>query len=396
MNSSRDTAQTLAANDLPGNGAASARALLIWGICALLLITVGAIAGFIPRHHHREALRSTTRDLAIPTVTVVSPVTGKISVAPQLPADIRAFTDSPIYARANGYLKKWHVDIGAEVKSGQLLAEIETPELDQDLAHSRAELKQSEAALDLSKTTAKRWAELVKTASVSEQESAEKQADLALKTATVEASRAGVRRLEELKSFARVTAPFEGTITARRTDTGELIRTDSGRELFHLAQTKTLRVYVRVPQAAARSIKAGHMAELTIPELPGKVFKAKVVRTSGAMTPESRTLLTELEVDNSEGQILAGSYAQVQLVESSPEAPITLPSNTLLFRTEGPHVAVVGEQGRIELRRISLGRDFGPTIEILSGISSSDRVVLNPPDSLVNGMTVRLAQAEKQ
>jgi membrane fusion protein (multidrug efflux system) len=277
-----------------------------------------------------------------------------------------------------------------------LLAEIETPDLDQDLARSKAELKQSEAALELSRTTAKRWAELVKSASVSEQESAEKQADLALKTATVEASSAAVHRLEELKSFGRIIAPFDGTITARRTDIGDLVRADSGKELFHLAQTKTLRVFVRVPQMVARSVKAGHAAALTIPEIPGKIFTAKVVRTSGAMTPESRTLLTELEVDNTEGQILAGSYAQVQLAESAPEAPITLPSNTLLFRTEGPHVAVLSAENKVELRRISLGRDFGPTVEVLSGISQNDRVVLNPPDSLVGGMTVRLAQAEKQ
>src|SRR3954469_9249477 len=263
MNSTHETARTLAANELAPNGTASSRTLLIWGICILLLVTVGAIAGFLPRHHHREALRTSTHDLAVPTVTVVIPVTGKISVAPQLPAEIRAFTDSPIYARANGYLKKWYVDIGTEVKSGQLLAEIETPDLDQDLARSKAELKQSEAALELSRTTAKRWAELVKSASVGEQESAEKQADLALKTATGEASSAAVHRLEELKSFGRIIAPFDGTITARRTDIGDLVRADSGKELFHLAQTKTLRVFVRVPQMVARSVKAGHAAALT-------------------------------------------------------------------------------------------------------------------------------------
>ena len=235
----------------------------------------------------------------------------------------------------------------------------------------------------------------MKTASVSEQESAEKQADLALKTATVDAARAAVHRLEELKSFARVTAPFEGTITARRTDTGDLIRADAAKELFRLAQTKTLRIFVRVPQGAARSVKAGHLAELMIPELPGKIFAAKVVRTSGAMSAESRTLLTELEVDNSKSELLAGSYAQVRLTDSAPEAPITVPSNTLLFRASGPHVAIINAETKVELRPVTLGRDFGPTVEILSGVAASDRIVLNPPDSLVGGMTVRLAQSDK-
>ena len=367
----------------------------MWAICLVLLLIVAVIAGYIPRHGHRDTLSATTRDLAIPTVTAVSPTAAKISTAPLLPAEVRPYIESPIYARANGFLKKWYADIGTEVKSGQLLAEIDTPDLDQDLAHSRAELKQAEAALELSRTTAARWAELVKTSSVSEQESAEKQADLALKTANVEAARAGVRRLEELKSFARLTAPFDGTITSRRTDTGDLIRTDSGKELFRLAQTKTLRVFVRVPQAAARSVKAAHTAELTIPELPGRVFPAKVVRTSGAMSPDSRTLLTELEVENPKNEILAGSYAQVRLTESAPESPITLPSNTVFFRADGAHVATITREGKAQLRGVMLGRDFGASVEILAGVLPEDTVIVNPPDSIVDGMTVRLAQAEK-
>src|SRR3954468_18266722 len=236
MNPTRPTTPTLAPTELAREtlvetGRSSGRTLLLCGTVLLLLIVVAVIVGYLPRRHQRDALRSTSRELAIPTVGVVSPSTSSASVAPLLPAEIRPFTEASIYARANGFLKKWYVDLGAEVKAGQLLAEIETPELDQDLLHSRAELKQAEAALELSRTTAARWAELVKTASVSEQESAEKQADLALKTATVEAARAAVHRLEELKSFARVTAPFEGAITARRTDTGDLIRADAAKEL---------------------------------------------------------------------------------------------------------------------------------------------------------------------
>jgi RND family efflux transporter MFP subunit len=201
-----------------------------------------------------------------------------------------------------------------------------------------------------------------------------------------------VRRLEELQSFERVTAPFAGTITARGTDVGQLVASGSGSELFRLAQTGTLRVFVRVPQSAAQGVAPGQMAELTIPELPGRVFPAKVVRTSGAMSADSRTLLTELEVDNSRGELLAGAYVQVRLADAKANPALTLPSNTLLFRSEGPQLGVVGADGKVDLRGVTLGRDFGPTIEILGGIGPTDRIILNPPDSLVGGATVRVAE----
>jgi membrane fusion protein, multidrug efflux system len=285
------------------------------------------------------------------------------------------------------------VDIGAKVKEGDLLAEIDTPELNQELAQTRAQLTQAEAALTLAKTTAARWADLLKSASVSEQEAAEKKADLELKVATVEAARANVRRLEEMKAFGRVTAPFAGAITARGTDVGQLVNAGSGKELFRLAQTGTLRVFVRVPQSAAQGVAPGQMAELTIPEVPGRAFPAKVVRTSGAISADSRTLLTELEVDNSRGEILAGTYVQVRMLEAKSQPPLTLPSNTLLFRAEGTQVGVVGADGKVELRRVTLGRDFGPTVEIMGGLERTERVIMNPPDSLVSGITVRLAEA---
>ena len=303
--------------------------------------------------------------------------------------------DSPIYARASGYLKRWLVDIGAEVKEGDLLAEIDTPELNQELAQSRAQLIQAQAALALAKTTAARWAELLKTSSVSEQEAAEKAADLELKLATVEAGRANVERLEDLRAFQTVKAPFAGTITARRTDVGELITAAGAKELFRLAQTKTLRVYARVPQALARAVAPGQLAELTVPEIRGRVFPAKVATTSGAMSADSRTLLVELEVDNTDRAILAGAYAQVRFTDAQLDAALTLPSNTLLFRPEGPQVGVVGSDNKVEMRGVTLGRDFGPTTEILSGIGKVDRVIVNPPDSLVGGIVVRLAQADR-
>src|ERR1039457_339281 len=362
------------------------------GIVAALLIIVGAVAGLVPRSLHRNALRAETRELAIQTVSVVSPAPGKTAAGLMLPAEAKALVEAPIYARTSGYLKRYLVDIGSQVKAGDLLAEIDTPELNQELAQSRAQFAQAEAALALAKTTDSRWADLLKSSSVSEQEAAEKKADLELKSATVEAARANVRRLEELQSFERVTAPFAGTITARGTDVGQLVAASSGNELFRLAQTGTLRVFVRVPQALAHGMAPGQMGELTIPEMPGRVFPAKVVRTSGAMSADSRTLLVELEVDNSRGEILAGTYVQVRLAEGKANPALTLPANTLLFRAEGPQVGVVGADGKVELRGVTLGRDFGPTIEILGGISPTDRVILNPPDSLVGGATVRVAE----
>ena len=359
---------------------------------AAALVVLGAIAGLVPRWHRQAALRVETSELAVPSVRVVNPAPGQAESGLFVPAELKPFVEAPIYARASGYLKRWLVDIGAQVKQGDLLAEIDTPELNQELAQARAQLAQSQAALALAKTTAARWAELLKTASVSEQEAAEKQADLELKTANVDAAQANVARLEELQRFQKVVAPFDGTITLRSTDVGQLITAGSTRELFRLAQTGTLRVYVRVPQTLARGVSAGQMAELTVPELPGRKFAAKVVRTSGAMSTDSRTLLTELEVDNSKGEILSGSYAQVRFTDARPDAVLALPSNTLLFRSEGAQVGIVRPDNTVELRKIVLGRDFGPTFEVLEGLQPSDRVILNPSDSLVAGIAVRVAE----
>lgn len=358
-------------------------------IIALVLIIVGAIAGFWPRWRQRAELRIETQELAVQSVSVILPQPGEAAVGLLLPAEVRPFLESPIYARSSGYVTNWFFDIGAQVKAGDLLAQLDAPELRQELVQSKAQLVQAEAALGLAKITADRWAELLKTASVSEQEAAEKKSDFELKTANVDAARANVRRLQELESFSHVKAPFSGTITARGLDIGQLIMAGSTKELFHLAQTDTLRVYVRVPQTVARAVVPGQLAELTIPEIPGKVFPAKVVRTSGAMTTESRTLLTELEVDNSHHEILAGSYAQVRFADSHAEAALTVPSNTLLFRSEGPQVGVVRADGKVELRTVTLGRDFGSRLEILEGLARNDHVILNPADSLVSGITVK-------
>ncbi len=357
-----------------------------------VLVVLGVLVGFIPRWHQRSLLRAETVDLATPSVAVVSPKPSHTAAGLVLPAEVRPLLEAPIYSRGNGYLKRWLVDIGAHVEAGQLLAEVDTPELDQQLEQARAQLAESEAALALAKTTAERWADLLKTASVSEQENAEKQADYKLKTATVEADRANVHRLEQLQSFERITAPFAGTITARNTDIGDLITAGSGMELFHLAQTRTLRVYVRVPQSAARGIVTGQSAELLIPEIPGQKFTATVTSTSEAMSTDSRTLLTELQVDNSQGEILPGSYAQVRFLDSKVNTVLMLPSNTLLFRAEGLQIGVVGPDDKVDLRSVSIGRDFGQTVEVLAGVGPTDRVVVNPADSLVSGTAVRIAE----
>jgi RND family efflux transporter MFP subunit len=382
-------------NAEPSHPTPSPPRLLHAVIAAGVLIAVAAAAGLVPRLMQRSALAVETRELALPSVTVISPAPGKPSEGFPLPAEIKPWIEAPINARASGFLKRWLVDLGARVETGQLLAEIETPELDQELETARHQLAEAEASLALAKITSDRYTELVKSASVGEQETAEKQADFALKTATVKAARANVHRLEDLQSFARVTAPFAGVITKREVNVGDLITAGGGRPLFRLAQTDKLRVHVCVPQTLAPAITIGQKAELTISEIPGRVFTGQVARTAGAISPDSRTLLTELEVDNARGEILAGSYGQVKFTETKSALPITLPGNALLFRAEGPQVGVVLADGRVELRCVKLGRDFGSSVEMLGGVAATDRVILNPSDSLANGTVVSVAAATR-
>jgi RND family efflux transporter MFP subunit len=362
---------------------------------ATLSILVALVAGYLPRWRQAAASREETRDLAIPTVAVVLPTPGKAGAELLMPAEIKPWLEAPIHARANGYLKRWFVDLGARVEAGQLLAEIETPELSQEVEGARAQLLQAEAALALAGTTAARWTDAARTASVSEQDSAEKEGDLARAAAAADAARANVRRVENMLSYARVRAPFAGTVTARNIDVGDLIAAGGGRELFRLAQTDRVRVYVRVPEAAARGVMAGRSAELLVPEIPGRAFGARVVRTAGAIAAASRTLLVELEADDPQGELLAGGFGQVRFAESAALARLTVPSNALLFRSEGPQLAIVMEDGAVEVRSVTLGRDYGTSIEVVAGVGAEDRVILNPADSLVSGTTVRVAAAAK-
>ncbi len=372
-----------------------ARRRLVAAILIVSILIGGLLLGFVPRWRQRSLAVADTSQLAIPTVSVVSPKPEKPGDGLILPAEIRPWREASIYARANGYLKDWVADIGAHVQAGQLLAEIETPDLDQQLEQVKAQLVLAQANLHLAQTTDERWKELLKTASVSEQEAAEKAAGRETAAASVEAARANVRRLQELVSFQRVVAPFAGTITIRAVDIGDLIVAGSGgHELFHIAQTDKLRVYVRVPEPHALEIAPGQTATLTTPQTASRVFAAKVTTTSEAISTTSRTLLTELGVDNSQHQILPYSYGEVSFKgENNAEPPLTLPSNTLLFRSHGLQVGVVRSDATVELRPVQVGRDFGQTVEILSGVTPTDRVIMNPTDSLVSDAKVRIQAA---
>jgi membrane fusion protein, multidrug efflux system len=361
----------------------------------LALIIIGALVlGFLPRWFQRRTAIADMNQLVVPTVSVVSPAPLKSRPGLVLPAEIRPWREASIYARANGYLKDWVADIGAHVKAGQLLAEIETPDLDQQLEQAKAQLALAQANLHLAETTDARWQTLLKTASVSEQAAAEKAAAREVASASVDSEHANVRRLEELVAFQRVVAPFAGTITIRTVDNGDLIIAGSGgRELFHIAQTEKLRVYVRVPEPDAIGIAPGQTGTLTTPENPGRTFAATVTTTSEAISTNSRTLLAELDVDNSQKQILPYSYGEISLKENNTEPSLTLPSNTLLFRAQGLQVGVVRPDDTVELRSVRVGRDFGQNIEILGGVTPADRVITNPTDSLVTGAKVRVATA---
>jgi len=376
----------------PGAKSLSKRARIAAAIIALAIIGCLAL-GFLPRWRQSRLTLTDTSQLAIPSVSVVLPAPGTNSGGLVLPAEIKPWLEASIYARANGYLKNWVADIGAHVEAGQQLALIETPDLDQQLEQAKAQLVLAQANLHLAEVTDNRWKELLKTASVSEQAAAEKAAARETAAASVEADRANMRRLQELVSFQKVVAPFAGTVTLRAVDVGDLIVAGSGgKQLFHLAQADKLRVYVRVPQTSAFGIAPGQAASLTIPELPGQPFPAKVVTTSESISTISRTLLAQLEVDNSQHRILPYSYGEVRFEESKASPALTLPSNTLLFRAEGLQVAVVSSNGVVELRPIQVGRDFGQTVEIIGGVTPADRVITNPSDSLVTGIKVMVAE----
>jgi len=393
IQSSTPTGPTAETNNKPAAKSPSKRGRIIGAIIALVIVA-GLLLGFLPRWRQSRSTATDTSQLAIPSVSVVSPTPGTNHAGLLLPAEVRPWLEASIFARANGYLKNWVADIGAHVEAGQLLGTIETPDLDQQLAQAQAELVLAQANLHLAQVTDDRWKELLKTASVSEQAAAEKAAARETAAASVEAMRANMRRLQELVSFQNIVAPFPGTVTIRAVDVGDLIVAGSGgKELFHLAQADKLRVYVRVPQTGALGIAPGQAASLAIPELPDQPFPAKVVTTSESISTTSRTLLVQLQVDNSQHRILPYSYGEVRFADGAANSGLTLPANTLVFRAEGLQVAVVSSNGVVELRKVQIGRDFGQTVEITGGVTPADRVITNPSDSLVSGIKVQIAQS---
>lgn len=370
----------------------------------LLAVIAGVVGALVVRgiHARMEEAAGVGRDTAeaaMPAVSVIYPKRGAPVDEVVLPGAIRAFIDAPIYARTSGYLKRWQADIGARVKAGDLLAEIESPEVDKQLDQARADLAVVEANYKLAESTAARWQDLLKTDSVSKQETDEKIGDFHARKAAVDASRSNVRRLEDLQSFEKVYAPFDGVITARNTDVGQLIDAGSGgqaggqpRELFHLAATNRLRVFVNVPQLYSRSAGPGVTATLTLAEFPGQRFSGKVARTAEAIDMASRTLLAEVDVENADGRLLPGAFTEVHLKLRSKVASLLLPVNTLVFRSQGLEVGVV-RGDKAQLVPIQMGRDYGVEVEVVSGIGEDDRVIVNPPDSLISGTTVRVAEA---
>ena len=364
----------------------------------LVLAGFVVVRGINQRIKAAAIVKQETLDLAIPSVAVIHPKRGAAKDELVLPGNIQAFMDSPIYARTPGYLKKWYVDIGQRVKAGQTLAEIETPEMDQQLQQARADLATAEANLKLSETTAARYQALLKLDAVARQEADQTASDLEAKKTIVASGRANVRRMEQMVGFQKVVAPFDGLITARNTDVGALINAGNGgaaQELYHLAATDRLRVFVSVPQNYSRSAAPGVTADLTLTEFPGRRFTGKVARTAQSIDAATRTLLTEVDIDNASGTLLPGAYVQVHLRLPEGSSALVLPVTALIFRSDGMQVAVVRDN-KAELVPITLGRDFGTTVEVTSGITENDFVIVNPPDSLTSGSQVRVETGEAE
>ena len=377
---------------------AGTRSRKSWLLLAIVVIVVGSLlaSGIWSRVRARTTLKAETAQVALTAVSVVSPKQTAPAQEIILPGNVQPFITSPIYARTNGYLKKWYFDIGAHVKQGQLLAVIESPEVDQQLQQARSNLLTAQANLDLAAITKTRYQGLLKTNAVSQQDVDNTVGTYNANKAIVEADKAAVEQYSALVSFERVYAPFDGVITARNTDIGDLINSGSNAnaktDLFHMAQPGKLRVYVNVPEEYSQGIKVGMTADLNLAEFPGRKFQGKLVRTAEAINMTTRTLLIEIDVDNPTGTLLTGSYAEVHLAVPAQASTLLLPVNALLFRSEGLRVGIV-KDGRVVLTAVTPGHDFGNQIEIVSGLKPDDLVIINPPDSIVSGQQVQIVQA---
>jgi RND family efflux transporter MFP subunit len=363
---------------------------------AFILVAAVFISGVWTRVSARKTLNAETAQVALASVSVVTPQQTAPTEEIVLPGNVQPFITSPIYARTSGYLRKWNVDIGAHVKKGQLLAVIETPEVDQQLQQSLSNLNTAKANLALAETTKNRYQGMIRSNAVSQQDVDNAVGTYNANKATVEANQANVKQLEALQSFEKIYAPFDGVVTARNTDIGDLINSGSAggvkTDLFHIAQPGTLRVYVNVPEEYSQGTKVGMTAELSLAEFPGRRFEGKLVRTAEAINMTTRTLLIEIDVNNPAGELLTGSYAEVHLKVPTQASTLLLPVNTLIFRSQGLRVGVV-KDGKVELVAVTPGRDSGNQMEIVAGIKPGDEVIINPPDSIVSGQRVQIVQA---
>jgi RND family efflux transporter MFP subunit len=395
--------QSVRTNDSEAGPAAGQTTLrkLVRGSLVLLAVAVVALAwNLISGHRAAARLKQDTEAQSVVTVATTHPRPLSDASDLVLPGNMQANYDAPIYARTNGYLKRWLVDIGAQVKAGQVLGEIESPEVDQQLRQAQADVATAEANQKIAGVTAERWRHLRATDSVSKQEADEKISLAASTDAQVQAAKANVQRLRELAGFQKVVAPFDGVVTARNTDVGQLINAGSGSgpELFRIADTKRLRLYVRVPQTYAAQMQPGVMASLVFPDRPGKQYTARLESTSSALDAASRTLLAQLIVDNKSNELLPGAYVEVHfnLPADTEAKSFKLPANVLLFRGDGMHVATVDAKGRVAMKAVTLGRDYGSDIEVVQGLQADDDVVLSPPDSLTDGAVVRVAKTKTE
>lgn len=370
---------------------------LVVGIGLLVLLVAGGLT-FVNHAWHEKALGKRTEQNAVLTVAVIHPQPEKADQELVLPGSMLAFKESPIYARTSGYVLQWYKDIGSHVRKGELLALLDTPEIDQELSQARANREVDKAKVGLAKISADRWLTLRKSDAVSQQETDQYTSGYTQSEANLAAAEANVRRLEQLESFKNVYAPFSGVLTKRNVDVGYLINAgaSSGTQLFEMAEVDPLRVFVRVPQAYAPSIKVGMEAWVTLPEFPEQKFMGTVARTADSIDVATRTLLTEVDVPNPDGSLLPGSFGRVHFVVKSYGNKMTLPVNAMLFRAEGPCVAVVSPDGKVRLCPILIGHDYGTTLQILSGVQPSDQVVINPSDSLENGQRVNVGAAKPE
>jgi RND family efflux transporter MFP subunit len=367
----------------------------IWiAIIGLIVVACVVAAGILPRMKAKAALRGETNDLATPTVSVMQPKKGANAEEVVIPGNIQPFIDSPIYARTNGYLKKWYMDIGTHVKTGQLLAEIDTPEVDQQLQGAKSDLATAEANEKLAQSTSTRYEDLKSTDSVSKQDVDNAEGDFAAKKATKESAAANLKRLEDTQAFQKIYAPFDGVITARNTDVGNLINSGNGgaaQELFHIAQISKMRVFVNVPEQYSQAARPGLTADLTLAEFPNRRFTGKLTRTSNSIDPGTRTLLVEVDVENPTGELFPGAYAQVHLKLPSGNPVFILPVSALIFQAAGLQVATVDANNKAVIKAVTLGRDYGSEVEVVTGITGDEKVITNPPDSLVEGEVLRIA-----